>query len=314
MWYASETLRTVATRTKTGNREPSLPPREQASELIPPRDGVTWRISGDARIFGASGYALLLQVMHPTVGAGVSQHSNFKEDPWGRLLRTLDYTSSVVYGGPDLAWEVGRRVREMHKRIKGIRPDGVRYHALESRPYAWVHATLAEAIVRAHDLFCRPALSAAETDEFWAEWRRLGRLIGVRYEDLPESWPGLLAYFDRIVAEELEDTEAAQDVLTSLLDPSAPPLPGVRHDPVWRVVRWPSTKAGSLATLGMLPSLLRERLGVEWNASRERRFRALAALTRRARPLMPPQARSFGPNYLRWRREAIARGSSAGAI
>jgi uncharacterized protein (DUF2236 family) len=294
-------------------REPILPSREQADELIPPRGGIIRRISGDARIFGASGYALLLQVTHPSVGAGVSQHSNFKEDPWGRLLRTLDYTSSVIYGGPDLAWEVGRRVREMHKRIKGVRPDGERYHALEPAPYAWVHATLAEAIVRAHNLFCRPALGPAETDEFWAEWRRMGRLIGVRYEDLPETWPGLLSYFDRMVEDELEDTEAAQDVLTSLIEPTAPPLPGLRRDWVWRVVSWPSTKAGSLATLGMLPPNLRERLGVEWTPSRERRFRRMAALTRRARPLMPPQARNFGPHYLRWRQKAIERGDVASA-
>jgi uncharacterized protein (DUF2236 family) len=310
LWYVSDRVRTIATRAEEREREPILPPREQAGELIPPRGGITWRISGDARIFGASGYALLLQVTHPSVGAGVSQHSNFKEDPWGRLLRTLDYTSSVIYGGPDLAWEVGRRVREMHKRIKGVRPDGERYHALEPAPYAWVHATLAEAIVRAHDLFCRPALGPAETDEFWAEWRRMGRLIGVRYEDLPETWLGLLAYFDRMVDEELEDTEAAQDVLTSLIDPTAPPLPGMR-DWVWRVVSWPSTKAGSLATLGMLPPNLRERLGVEWTPSRERRFRRMASLTRRARPLMPPQARNFGPHYLRWRQKAIARGDVA---
>jgi uncharacterized protein (DUF2236 family) len=294
-------------------REPILPSREQADELIPPRGGIIRRISGDARIFGASGYALLLQVTHPSVGAGVSQHSNFKEDPWGRLLRTLDYTSSVIYGGPDLAWEVGRRVREMHKRIKGVRPDGERYHALEPAPYAWVHATLAEAIVRAHNLFCRPALGPAETDEFWAEWRRMGRLIGVRYEDLPETWPGLLSYFDRMVEDELEDTEAAQDVLTSLIEPTAPPLPGLRRDWVWRVVSWPSTQAGSLATLGMLPPTLRERLGVEWTPSRERRFRRMAALTRRARPLMPPQARNFGPHYLRWRQKAIERGDVASA-
>jgi uncharacterized protein (DUF2236 family) len=249
-------------------------------------------------------------VTHPSVGAGVSEHSNFKEDPWGRLLRTLDYTSSVIYGGPELAWEVGRRVREMHKRIKGVRPDGERYHALEPAPYAWVHATLAESIVRAHDLFCRPALEPAETERFWTEWRRMGRLIGVRYEDLPETWPELLGYFDRMVGEELRDTEAAQDVLTSLVDPTAPPLPGMR-DWVWRVVSWPSTKAGSLATLGMLPPVLRQRLGVEWTAKRERRFRAMAAATRRSRPLMPPQARNFGPHYLRWRRKAIARGDVA---
>ena len=272
---------------------------------MPLRGGVTWRVAGDARLFAASGYALLLQVTHPSVGAGVTQHSNFKEDPWGRLLGTLDYTSSVIYGGPDLAWRIGRRVREMHKRIKGVRPDGERYHALEPSPYAWVHATLAEAIARGQRLFCSPPLSPAELDVFWAEWRRMGRLIGVGNDDLPESWPDLIAYVDRMIEDELEDTEAAQDVLTSLLDPAAPPLPWM-PDGLWQLLRWPSTKAGSLTTLGMLPPVLRDRLGVGWGPGNERRFRVLARLARASRPLMPPQARSFGPHYLRWRREAIA--------
>jgi uncharacterized protein (DUF2236 family) len=309
-------LRTIATRAtgarpgEADSREAILPTREQASELIPERGGITWRLVGDARLFAGSGYALMLQVMHPSVGAGVSQFSNFKQDPWGRLLRTLDYTSSVIYGGPDLAWEIGRRVREMHKQIKGIRPDGERYHALEPRPYAWVHATLADAIIRGHRTFCSPGLSDREVDVFWEDWRRLGRLVGVRYDDLPESWAGLQEYFEEMVERELEDTEAAQDVLAALLDPAAPPLPWLRGG-IWRVVRWPSMKAGSLATLGLLPPVLRERLGVEWGGSQERRFRLLAKVTRSARPLMPPQAKNFGPNYLRWRREAIARGDVA---
>ena len=77
------------------------------------------------------------------MGAGVSHHSNFKQDPWGRLLRTLDYTSSMVYGGPDLAWEVGRRVRAMHSQIEGVRSDGASYHALD--PADW--------LTRAADLY-----------------------------------------------------------------------------------------------------------------------------------------------------------------
>jgi uncharacterized protein (DUF2236 family) len=281
-----------------------MPTREEAPDLVPLRGGATWRIAADARQFAGSGYALLLQVMHPSVGAGVTQHSNFKEDPWGRLLRTLDYTSSVIYGGPELAWEMGRRVREMHKRIKGVRPDGERYHALEPGPYAWVHATLAEAIIRTHRLFCSQQLSTRAVDEFWLEWRRMGRLIGVRNDDLPESWPELLVYFDGMVERELENTEAAQDVLTSLLDPAAPPLPGV-HEGIWQVVRWPSTKAAWLATVGLLPPILRERLGVDWGLRKERSFRLLARMARASRPLMPPQARGFGPHYLRWRREGI---------
>jgi uncharacterized protein (DUF2236 family) len=289
-----------------------MPGRDEASGLVPAAGGVTWRVAGDARLFAGSGYALLLQVTHPSVGAGVTQHSNFKEDPWGRLLRTLDYTSSVIYGGPDLAWEMGRRTREMHKPIKGVRPDGQRYHALEPGPYAWVHATLAEAIARAQNRFCSPPLGPAELQVFWEEWRRMGRLIGVRYDDLPETWPGLIAYFDRMVEDQLEDTGAAQDVLTSLLDPSKPPLPWI-PDGAWRLLRWPSIQAGSLATFGMLPPVLRERLGIEWGPGKERRFRALTQIVRRSRPLMPPQARSFGPHYLRWRRDAIARAAVARA-
>ncbi len=43
----------------------------------------------------------------------------------------------------------------------------------------------------------------------------------------------------------------------------------------------------------------------------ERRFQRLGAISRRARPLMPPSARNFGPHYLKWRSEAIARGDVA---
>jgi uncharacterized protein (DUF2236 family) len=244
--------------------------------------------------------------MHPAVGAGVSQHSNFKQDPWGRLLRTLDYTSSMVYGGPDLAWEVGRRVRAMHSRIEGVRPDGVPYHALDPGPYAWVHATLAESIVRGYRLFCSRSLPSAEIERFWQEWRRLGRLVGVGDDDLPETWSELITYFDEMVERELQNTEAAQDVIAALRDPAAPPLPWLR-DPVWRLVRWPWSRAGALATIGMPPPLLRERLGVRWSATKQLRFRALARASRASGPLLPPQARSFGPHYLRWRGPAIAR-------
>jgi uncharacterized protein (DUF2236 family) len=282
-----------------------MPAREEASALVPPRGGITWRISGDARLLAASGYALLLQVAHPSVGAGVSQHSNFKQDPWGRLLRTLDYTSSMVYGGPELAWRVGRRVRATHTRIEGVRPDGVRYHALEPALYAWVHATLAESIVRGHGLFCFPPLRPDELERFWSEWLRLGRLVGVREGDLPESWPELRDYFDRMVEDELQDTDAAQDVIGALHDPAAPPLPWLRNG-AWRLLRWPYVRAGVLATIGMLPPVLRERLGVRWSATKQLRFRALARVSRASGPLMPPQAKRFGPTYLRWRRSVVA--------
>jgi uncharacterized protein (DUF2236 family) len=113
-------------------------------------------MASDVRLMAGAGYALMLQVSHPVVGAGVSEHSNFRADPWGRLLRTLDFTTSMVYGGPELAWETGRRVRQMHKHIKGELPNGEPYHSLEPEAYAWVHATLADSIIRSHMRFVGP--------------------------------------------------------------------------------------------------------------------------------------------------------------
>jgi uncharacterized protein (DUF2236 family) len=285
------------------------PSAADAAELVPRRGSVVWRYSGDARLFTMAGYALLLQVAHPTVGAGVSEHSNFKEDPWGRLFRTLDYSYSMVYGGPELATEMGRRVFEMHKHIKGVKPDGENYHALEPEAYAWVHATLADAIVTGNRRFGL-RMSLQELESFWSEWRQLGRLVGVQLQELPEGWGAFRTYFDRMVSERLQNTEAVQDVLESLSKPAAPPLRFVT-DTAWRVATLPLTRMISLATVGVLPARLQTRFGVRWSRARELELRALAAASRSATPLMPEALRNTGPGYLRWRREALERGEAA---
>ena len=190
-----------------------LPDPDEIPGLVAKPGSAVWRYSGDARLIGTGAYAILLQVAHPTVGAGVTEHSDFRADPWGRLLRTLDYSYVMTYGGPALAGEMGGRIREMHKHIKGVKPDGQRYHALEPEAYAWVHATLADSIVRGSELLARP-IPAGELEAFWAEWRRGGRLIGVRERDLPETWADFGAYFEDMTGR-LERTTAVDEVLES---------------------------------------------------------------------------------------------------
>jgi uncharacterized protein (DUF2236 family) len=282
---------------------------EEAAELVPRPGSVVWRYAGDARLLSTAGYALLLQVSHPTVGAGVTEHSNFKADPWGRLFRTLDYTYSMVYGGPELAAEIGGRVFEMHKRIKGVKPNGERYHALEPEGYAWVHATLAESIVTGNRRFGL-RMPLGDIERFWSEWRELGRLVGVQVRELPERWGGFRTYFERLVSERLEDTEAVHDVLVTLTRPARPPLP-LLTDVTWRLARVPMARLMSLGTVGLLPSRLRERFGVRWTRAQELELRALGAAARSATPLMPEALRNTGPGYLRWRHEALERGDVA---
>lgn len=262
-------------------------------------------MAADARLLAGAGYALMLQVSHPVVGAGVAEHSNFRADPWGRLLRTLDFTNSVVYGGPELAWQTGRRVRAMHRQIKGVLPTGEPYHSLEPEAYAWVHATLADSIVRSHALFVGE-LEPGEVETFWAEWKRVGRLIGVRDTDLPERWSDFANYFERMVRERLEPTESVRDVLETLAKPPPPAIRGI-PDAAWRAARMPAARAGRLGTVGLMPPSVRRKLGLGWSRSQELELRAMAAVSRGSASVLPPTVTDFGPRYLEWRAAAAKR-------
>ena len=277
-----------------------LPPPDEWSRLAPAPGSVVWRRASDPRVLLTAGYALVLQVAHPTVAAGVSEHSSFREDPWGRLLRTLDAFYGLVYGGPEAAAALGRRLRAMHRTIRGVGPHG-RYSALEPEAYAWVHATLADAVVRGHAVLgCR--LEPVERERFWAEWRAAGRLVGVRARDLPADWHGVEAYFEEMVRTRLQHTAAVDAVLDTLQAPGAPPLPlPLRMG--WPLAGAPLAHANVLVTIGLLPAPLRDRLGLAWGRARALEFDLLTRALRAMTPALAP-ARVVGPAYLRLRGES----------
>jgi uncharacterized protein (DUF2236 family) len=289
-----------------------LPTEAEARDLIPKPGGPTWRYAGDARLMAASGYALTLQVAHPTVAAGVREHSNYAQDPWGRLLRTLDYLYVMSYGGPEQAVATGRRLREMHKQIRGVAPDGTRYSALEPEAFAWVHATLVDAVVVAAERF-GPRMTPGEVQELYREFLDMGKLIGVREGDLPRTWGEFRGYYDAMVRDTLEHNDVIDGVFETLSKPLAPDVP-LLGDRAWRVVRLPIARTFQLATAGLLPPLLRERCGMRWTRANELELRALGRVSRAAGPLMPKRLRNVGPAYLEWRREALQRRPAASGL
>jgi uncharacterized protein (DUF2236 family) len=216
----------------------------------------------------------------------------------------------MVYGGARSAGETGIRIRRMHGRIRGVRPDGRPYSALEPDAYAWVHATLAEGIVRAHDLFGE-RLDEAERAQLWSDWRRLGRLLGIDDEELPPDWPAFRAYFEAMVEQQLEHTRAVDEVLEALARPAPPALsaPGMWF---WPAARVPLAHIVRLSTVGLLPPVLRERFGIRWSRRRQAELGALAAALRTATPVMPRALRETGPGYLRVREQAARRARAAG--
>jgi uncharacterized protein (DUF2236 family) len=281
-----------------------FPSQTEIDEILVGPDSVAWQRVSDIRLYLVMVYALLLQVAHPTVGAGVRDYSDFERRPWHRLLRTVDYVTLLVYGGPQAA-PAGRRLRELHRRFTGVREDGRRYHALEPEAYAWVHATLIDTYVTGHAHFGTP-MSAEETERFYAEYRRLGRLIGVRDRDLPDTWAGFRGYFERMTREELEHNESVDRVLRAIR--RVPPPPGPVPSLAWRAFRMPAADALRLGGVGPMSPELRERLKISWTWRDQARYRALGRMTRSLTPILPRALRVTGPGQLSWRQDAIARG------
>lgn len=270
-------------------------------------DSVAWRVVGDWRIGLVLGRGLLLQVMHPVVGAGVAEHSTYQSDPWGRLNRSLIPIIGAVYDGP-AARQTGADIREMHKSIKGVDGQGRRYHAMDPDAYFWVHATIFESVLRTHELFGRQ-LSVEEQDQFYEEWRQVGRTLGLRDRDMPSNLPGFRAYYARMLADRLENHATAHDVLAQISSKDTPPPP-VWPLPaaVWKVLTSPLLGIYQSVTIGSLPVAAREKLGIEWTKRDERRLRRYAAVIRLLGSVIPRRLRYLPRAAAGFRREGKSGG------
>ncbi|MCX5193375.1 DUF2236 domain-containing protein [Streptomyces sp. NBC_00249] len=276
----------------------------------PPPGGVLWTTAGDIRSLLTLPAAFTLQVAHPAVGAGVDQYSVFRTDPWGRGERSLRSVMLWVYGGDEAVAE-GRRVRRLHKEIQGTDTRGRRYHSLDPACYSWVHATgFPIALYAGRYLFRR--ITPAQERQLYAEWLRVGRILGIRDRDMPQTVEEFWPYYHRMLAEEIGPTKVALE----LLDTDAalpPPEVGGRAARlllrlVWPVLRTAFLRLRVFVTVGFMPPDARAALGLRWSPAQERRLRRLGTALRILVPLLPERLR-----YLPAAREARARRRRAGA-
>ncbi|MFJ2768548.1 oxygenase MpaB family protein [Streptomyces sp. NPDC087300] len=296
---------------KTDETAAPAPPHRAEDPEPPPPGGILWSIAGDIRVFLSLPPALALQVAHPAVGAGVDDHSVFRTDPWGRGERSLRSLLLWVYGGEEAA-EEGRRLRELHKPIRGTDARGLRYHALMPANYAWVHATGFPVYRQAQRYLGRPFTDAQER-QLYAEWLQVGRILGLHDRDMPASVEEFWPYYRRILAEELALTTVAAELIG--VDRSLPPPDrGPRAvrlvaRALWPVLLPPLARFRSFVTIGLLPPDAREAIGLAWTPAQERRLRRFGAVVRTVVPLLPERLRYLpAARRARARHRAAARG------
>jgi len=247
----------------------------EAAGLFGP-GSVSWRIDRELVVLAGGSCALLMQAAHPSVAAGVAQHSDYATDPFGRLFRTLTSSFSVVFGTVADANATIRRVNAIHAAVRGERADGTAYSALDPEALLWVHATLVDTALRVYERFVAP-LSAHDEQRYHEESARVAVALGV--PEVPARLDELRAWMDTMIAGGVvRVTPEARGIARTVLYPTAFP-PRLAWD------------AAHLVSIATLRPELRRQYGIPWSAARARGMDRIAAASRRVLPWVPPPLR-----------------------
>jgi uncharacterized protein (DUF2236 family) len=275
-------------------------------------ESLTWRYFGLMAGFAYGAVPQLLQLMHPLLGHAVEEHSNVKDDPFDRLIRSMGPIYGVIYDGPEAA-TTAVAVRRFHEPITGDLPDGERYSALNPEVFHWAHATFVHALIYGSSTVLGP-FSRAEQERLYAESRQWYRLYGMTMRAVPDTLDEFDAHWDQYVHDVLEHTAAAHWLLATFRAPPAPPGFGPVRRQLWRLVRRPLGYAAVVYASGLLPPPARERLGLPWSRARYVQYDGIRRLVRTSVRVTPIRYRYHPRPLAGWRREAGLRGVSVRSL
>ncbi len=231
-------------------------PFEQYTE--PPGDpglfgpgSATWRVHADPSMLVGGLAALMLQTLHPLAIAGVEEHSNYRDDPLGRLSRTGSFVTGTTYGSTESAERLVKLVRGIHRKVRGTAPDGRPYSADDPDLVTWVHVTEVSSFLRAHQRFTPFPVRGDQADRYFHETATIAERLGG--EGIPRSRVAVRAYF-RHVRPELEAGEQALGAITFLTRP----MRGRGTNPVITAAH----QVVIQAAVGLLPPWARDMLGL----------------------------------------------------
>ncbi len=236
---------------------------------------MSWRINRERALLLLGPRALLMQLAHPRVAAGVDEHSDFRVHPFRRLARTMTLNLNSVFGDTRTALAAVRRINGAHEKVRGVG-----YSAMDADLLTWVMATLVDSAVLGYETFVEP-LDDAEKDRFYAEARSVGRLLGTPQSAMPPDFRALRRYVDAVIASgEVGVDDVGRGAARDTLYPPR----------VWFVPR-PVFDSVALLTAAFLPDALRVQYGMPWSARRRAAVEAFVQLTRSVVPRLPPSLR-----------------------
>ena len=232
--------------------------------------------------------ALLMQAAHPVAFAGFFAHTGSLDEPYERLQRTAEVMDTIAFGERAKADAMTARVRNIHSKVSGVTrepagrfPAGTPYRADDPDLLLWIIATLVDSALLVYQRYVGP-LTRDERDAYWQDYKVLGRLFGLRDEDMPDTIEDLEDYVaDMLASDTLHLTDEARELGIDIV--LKPPVPFAAR---------PLVEVANFVTVGLLPPRLRRAYGFSWDPVRGLAVRAGAEYTRRLfLPFVPRQLR-----------------------
>ena len=259
-------------------------------------DSVTWKINREMIAVAGWGRAILLQLAHPSVAAGVHGHSSFRGSlraSYRRFHSTVGAMLSLTFGDTEQVINAAAGINAIHDRVRGRVADAVApgptgcprgadtYSAHDPHLQRWVHATLLESIPLVYELLVGP-LTTDERDRYFTEAAIMEPLLG-----MPDGWlPRDAAQLDTYMREMLAGGTLA------VTDTSRALARAVLYPPRWYVA-WPAFRAVQVLTIGSLPPSIRDAYGFTWQRRDQRAFARWTWVLRTSLRLLPPVARQW---------------------
>lgn len=235
-----------------------------SAEGIYTDDAVIRRLYREHVMVLAGPRALLMQAAHPVAWAGFFEQTTSKDEPYERLHRTAQIVELVTYGPRREAERATRRVRSMHKKVRGELyeaagrfPAGTPYAADDPELLLWILATLVDSGMVVYQRYVGQ-LTPGERESLWQDYRIFGRLFGLPDEAMPRDYDGFRRYMRRMLeGEDLHVTDEARATARQIV--MRPPVP---------LAARPLVELANFVTVGLLPPRIRREYGFSWDPAR----------------------------------------------
>ena len=240
---------------------------------------VFWRVNRELVCNFAAPRAVLMQIAHPLVAAGVAEHSNFRTHRFARLYRTAMAATAITFGSRDFALRAIRTINQKHQRVHGVLkqqqgmfPQGTPYDANDPELKLWVLSTILDSTLLVYDMFVS-RLSLEDRRRYYADNMKVGELFGVPESITPPTYDDFLIYFDRMMdSGAIRVSRQAQEVYDALFE----------RTPVGLLLF-----AGSAPSIELLPRRLRTEFGFSWKLRPHSFLESIPSACRRLRRFTP---------------------------